>query len=420
MKKIFLVLLAAAAVASCANQAQPEGVGTLSLKMTQDGEYQTKASANSDVNEFVIDITRPSDGYVKHFDRFGDMPQILELGSGSYSITATSPNLAGAGWDLPIYSASADFVIKVGELTPISLTATLQNMKVTFDLSDSFRSELSDYTIAVTNASSWENAVEGVNTLTWADKAAVDEGRPGYFGVATLMVKVDGYREIDGGETHASLTITQVAPRDHHIIHLDAKVTGTVSGITITLDDSVNPRESDVNVDGWDEIPVEGGDNQGGEEGGDEGGENPPAASTAPTMAWESNPNFAPVPITDPMDVEIVIEAPEKITDFVVLVDSYILGETIAALAGKEYTYSADTPFVMDLINDEALMTALDGMIPVGDQLLNQTHVDFSLSNLVPLILVYSPDSGSNHIFTLQVTDAKGQTLEKPVTFYAL
>ncbi|MBO4633753.1 MAG: DUF4493 domain-containing protein [Bacteroidales bacterium] len=420
MKKIFLVLLAAVAAASCARQAQPEGVGTLSLKMSRNGEYQTKASGNSDVNEFVIDITRPSDGYVKHFDRFADMPQVLELGSGSYTITATSPVVAGAGWDLPIYSASADFVIKVGELTPISLTATLQNMKVTFDLSDNFCNELSDYTIAVTNAPSWENAVEGVNTLTWADKAAVDEGRPGYFGVAALMVKVDGYRNIDGGETHASLTITQVAPRDHHVIHLDAKVTGSVNGITITLDDSVNERDSDVDVDGWDETPVEGGDDSGDDEGGEEGGDNPPASSTAPTMSWESNANFDPVPITDPMDVEIIIEAQEKIAEFVVLVDSYILGETIAALAGMDYTYSADTPFVMDLINNEALIGALGAMIPTGDALLNQTHVDFSLSQLVPLILVYSPESGSNHVFTLQVTDTKGQTLEKPVTFYAL
>ena len=420
MKKIFLVLLAAAAVASCANQAQPEGVGTLSLKMNQDGEYQTKASANSDVNEFVIDITRPSDGYVKHFDRFGDMPQVLELGSGSYTITATSPNVAGAGWDLPIYGASADFVIKVGELTPISLTATLQNMKVTFDLSDNFCNELSNYTIAVTNAASWENAVEGVNTLTWADKAAVDEGRPGYFSVAPLMVKVDGYRNIDGGETHASLAITQVAARDHHIIHLDAKVTGSVSGITITLDDSVNERNSDVNVDGWDETPVEGGE-QGGDDDDEPGEDNPPAPSTAPTMTWASNPTFEPIPIAETMDVEIVIEAQEKIAEFIVYVDSYILGETIAQLASMDYTYSADTPFAMDLINNEALIAQLGEMIPTGDALLNQTHVDFSLSQLVPLIAAYSADEnypGSNHIFTLHVTDAKGQTLEKAVTFY--
>ena len=100
-------------------------------------------------------------------------------------------------------------------------------------------------------------------------------------------------------------------------------------------------------------------------------------------------------------------------------VDSDVLGETIAALAGASYTYSPSTPFRMDLINDTALITALGAMIPTGDALENQTHVDFSLSKLVPLINVYHPTSGSQHTFTLKVTDNKGQSLEKPVVFYA-
>ena len=45
--------------------------------------------------------------------------------------------------------------------------------------------------------------------------------------------------------------------------------------------------------------------------------------------------------------------------------------------------------------------------------------MNFSLSQLVPLIMVYSPESGSQHTFTLKVTDNKGQSLEKPVVFYA-
>ena len=136
-------------------------------------------------------------------------------------------------------------------------------------------------------------------------------------------------------------------------------------------------------------------------------------------MMWEKNSTFAPTPIKEEMDVEIEIEAPEGIRDFVVDVDSDVLGETIAALAGTSYTYSPETPFRMDLINDTALIAALDGMIPVADQLKGQTHVDFSLSQLVPLIAVYNPTSGSQHTFTLKVTDNKGQSLEKDVVFYA-
>lgn len=136
-------------------------------------------------------------------------------------------------------------------------------------------------------------------------------------------------------------------------------------------------------------------------------------------MTWEVNPTFAPTPIQSQMDVEIAIEVPEGIRDFVVDVDSNVLGETIAAMAGASYTYSPETPFQMDLINDTALITALNGMIPVGEQLEGQTHVDFSLSQLVPLIAVYQPESGSQHTFTLKVTDNNNQSLQKAVVFYA-
>ena len=118
------------------------------------------------------------------------------------------------------------------------------------------------------------------------------------------------------------------------------------------------------------------------------------------------------------MDVNISIKAPESIKDFIVTVDSYILSDVIAAMGGHtSYSWASDGPFDMDLIGDEALVTALSSMLPTGDQLYGKTEVLFSLSTLVPLIKAYSPESGSNHIFTMKVTDMKGQTLSKSITF---
>ena len=416
MKKILYIVAAAAAVAACGTKnALPGGNGTLSLTTVQEGSYATKA--NDVLADFVVDIERPSDGWTKHYDRYIDIPQTISLGSGEYTLTVSSPEYRDAAWDLPYYSGTANFTIRVDELTPVNVTARLQNMKVSFVLTDNFKNELSSYSITVTNASSWTAADAGEKTLTWTSATGDVEDKAGYFSVAPLRVKVDGYRAIDNSESHSELLIADVAAQDHHIITLDARVTGQVSGVAITIDPSVNDRESNVEVPGWDEVPVDGGD-QPGDEPGDEPGDDP-QPSTAPTMTWESNPTFAPTPIAAEMDVEIVIEAPEGIKDFVVDVDSDVLGETIAALAGASYTYSPSTPFRMDLINDAALIAALGKMIPTGDALKNQTHVNFSLSQLVPLIMVYSPESGSQHTFTLKVTDNKGQSLEKPVVFYA-
>ena len=418
MKKILYIVAAAAAVAACGtkNATQPEGMGQLSLTAVQEGAYATKA--NDVLGDFVVDIVRPSDGWTKHYDHYLDIPQTISLGSGEYTLTVASPEYRDAGWDLPYYKGSADFTIRVDELTPVNVTATLQNMKVSFVLTESFKNELTSYSIVVTNAASWDAADAAEKSLTWSSATGDVEQKAGYFSVAPLRVKVDGYRAVDNSESHSELIISDVAAKDHHIITLDARVTGVVNGLSISIDPSVNDRESDVTVPGWDEVPVDGGDIGDDDDPTDDPGD-APQPSTAPVMSWDKNPTFAPTPIAEKMDVEIVIEAPEGIRDFVVDVDSNVLGETIAGLAGASYTYSPDTPFTMDLINDEAMIAALNGMIPVGDQLKDQVKVNFSLSQLVPLIAVYSPESGSQHTFTLKVTDKKNQSLEKAVVFYA-
>ena len=71
----------------------------------------------------------------------------------------------------------------------------------------------------------------------------------------------------------------------------------------------------------------------------------------------------------------------------------------------------------LDLIGDEVAKEALGSLLPVGDQLLGQTEVMFSLSQLVPLIAAVG-NPGEDYVFTLEVTDEKGQKLVQDVTFY--
>lgn len=433
MKKIFYtIMLAAVVFAGCKKEVKSEGIGTLEMKVsTSSADYVTK-STNSDIREFVISIKRTADGWTRTYPRFADMPQMLDLGSGSYTVTATSLYREDAAWDQPIYSGSADFSIVAGELTPVSLVCTLSNMKVTIVPSDNFNEEVSSYTVTVTNASSWEAADVADKTLSWVksnERDDIAEGKAGYFTVAPLLVKVDGYRSIDpdgNNECHAELVISNVAPRDHHEIKLDARVTGQ-AGFQITIDDSLTEKQDDVFVPGWDETPVEGGGEGG--EGGDDpiNPDDPPVVSTAPVFTWSANPNFEETLIAEEMSVEILIEAQKKIAKFEVEVNSRPLGPTLAALAERDNpNYFADHPFVMDMIYDTVLCDALDGMglgIPVKDAVLGQTRVLFSLSRLIPMISVYlapdGSDAGSRHIFTLSVTDEEDQVTTQPIIFVA-
>ena len=418
MKKILYIIAAAAVVAACGTETLPSGNGTLSLTAVQEGAYATKA--NDVLGDFVVDITRPSDGWTRHYDRYSDIPQTISLGSGDYTLTVASPEYRDAGWDLPYYKGSADFTIRVDELTPVNVTATLQNMKVSFVLTESFKSELTSYTIVVTNAASWDAADAGERSLTWFSATGDVEQTAGYFSVAPLRVKVDGYRAIDKSETHSELMIADVAAKDHHVITLDARVTGLVNGVSITIDPSVNDRESNVEVPGWDEVPVEGGGNGDDDDPTDDPGDDPtvdPQPSTAPTMTWEANPDFARMAIREGMDVNIIIAAPEGIKDFVVEVDSYLLEDAIADMGAE--TTPDGTAVSMDLIGNVDLAEALAELgVPTGNALKDQTEVTFSLSGLVPLIADLGAESNSEHIFTLKVTDSKNQSLKKTIVFY--
>ena len=421
MKKTLYIVAVAAAVAACGtkNATQPEGMGQLSLTAVQEGAYATKA--NDVLGDFVVDIVRPSDGWTKHYDHYLDIPQTISLGSGEYTLTVASPEYRDAGWDLPYYKGSADFTIRVDELTPVNVTATLQNMKVSFVLTESFKSELTSYTIVVTNAASWDAADAGERSLTWSSATGDVEQTAGYFSVAPLRVKVDGYRAIDNSETHSELMIADVAAKDHHVITLDARVTGLVNGVSITIDPTVNDRESNVEVPGWDEVPVEGGGNGDDDDPTDDPGDDPtvdPQPSTAPTMTWEANPDFARMAIREGMDVNITITAPEGIADFVIDVDSNILGPVLASPSFGGTT-NTDGTVRMDLISNATMVSVLGGMgVPTGDSLVDQKEVVFSLSSLVPMILGYGPAQGSEHTFTLKVTDNKNQSLEKAIVFY--
>ena len=377
-------------------------------------ECRTSKASITETGDFRLLLSREEDDWTSNYDRVSDIPAELRLVPGIYHAAASSRDTLPAAFDQPIYKGETIFEISAGIVTPVTVKCTLANMKVGINLSERFLSELSDYRVTMTNASSWDDPDVARRTLVWDNEAAA-AGKTGYFTVAPLLVKVYGHRFIDGGEAMAEESVSDVEESDYHLVNVDAVVTGQ-AGITIIIDDSINEKNEDVVVPGWGEAPVDGHQDDGGDNPG--GGGNDP--STAPQMFWDANPGFEPTPIESTMDINIVISAPEKIAAFVVTVDSYVLSDIIAQMAGDtQYKYADDGPYDMDLIGNETLVNVLSEMIPTGDALKGQTEVLFPLSQLVPMIQMFAPTPGSEHIFTLKVTDEKGQMLEKSLTFYA-
>lgn len=416
MKKILFAMSAAAVMfAGCKKTeitTSEAGLGSVSFSISSDNsEYVTKAELPQvDVNTFKVKITGKDNGYSEEWASVSEMPGVLELVSGNYTVTATSPDAKPVAWDQPVYGGSQDFTVMVGKVSNVNLKCSITNMMVTINPTDDFLNELTGWNVTVTSED---------GHLTWY-RTEYDEGKAAFFDVAPLNVLVKGERFDGTAVIQQTLIIDEVAAKDHHIINLDAKVTGSIEegGLHLTVDNTVNDRNENINIPGLEEIPVED-DPDTGEPGGETGDEEDPQPSTAPVMEWASNPTFETMPISSDMDVVINISAQEKIKAFVVKVESPSAEflATVSAMVSPENAHLDENYVNLDLINDATAIAMLSSLMPTGDALKGQTSVDFSLSELVPMINGFSPASGSIHTFTLSVTDEKDQTLSKPVSF---
>lgn len=422
MKKIFITVIAAAAVfAGCQKTViQGGSTGTLEFSMSSaDDSYNDREEGMLDTRTAAAEAGAGTKAYDKEAALasmlvtisnqsgvgeprqwvYSEMPGVLELTEGQYTISAVSPDSRIAAWDQPVFGGSKEFSIIAGRTSTVELVCGITNVKVSVNCTEEFLKEFTEYSITVRSA----EATEDDGFLIWG-ASEVSEGKEGYFPAADLTVTVQAYRWSDATEqkdpVQARLNITEVEARDHIILNIDAKATGAVETgggsekPFITIDDSMNERDEDILIGGLDEIPVPG----------DGGGEDPdPELPAEPTLEWAANPNFAPMIIKDGMDVNLVVNVPGKIATFVVGVQSSVLEQVV----GES----------MDLIYDESFIENFGSLLPTGDALLGQTRVDFSLSELVPLIGGLGAAPESEHVFTLNVTDEYGQSLSKALTF---
>ena len=385
------MILPLIALTSCRTKVVPN-TGQLDLRIADLEDYvvvETKATDYTDLSNYDVVIDGPTK-YEKKFSEF--QGEVVELGSGNYSITVTSPDTEPAAFEQPIYQAYEEFVIRAGEVTPLDLVCTPLNCKVTIELSDNFVKELASYEVVVNN---------GLGSLTWTKNSEKDdfaEGKAGYFLPRGLEIMVKGWRSIDNTEATAVHYVENPQPAEHHIVKLDAKVTGQIGGITIDVNTDFNEVNQDVEVPGMDEEYVDRPDFGDGDEGEDEEDQTPKN-----TISWPDNPTFDPITINNESEIKMNISMPAGIASFVVEVsDNFKQLVSVITTGGVGY---------LDLINDEKIKENFaESALPTGDELLNQTTVEFDLTSFVPM-LIGAMSNGGTVSFILKATDKNGEEL---------
>ena len=394
MKKIFiLTILSVLSLASCKQsvietpEADPAQMGTLALTVSNVTDYVTivtKADAAvdyTDIDNYDVIIDGPTKLQMKYSELAG---KVIELGSGNYSITVVSPSTLPAAFEQPIYRAYQTFVINAGEVTPLDLVCKPYNCKVTIELTENFKKELATYEVVVNN---------GLGSLTWTKNESKDDfgvGLAGYFTPRGLEVKVKGHRSIDNKEATAVHYVQNPQAGEHHIIKLDAKVTGQIGGISIQVLTEFNEVNNDVEIGGLDEEYVDRPHFDGSE---DEGGEE---VSTAPSILWAANPFFDPYTISPTSEVSMVINAPLGFETFVVEVsDNFKPAIKVFTQSNVDY---------IDLINHGSIWSTVG--LPVGDAIKGQTSITFELTPFISTLC--NAAAGMTVDFILKAGDPQG------------
>ena len=419
MKRIFITIMAAAAVlASCDNAevAGLKGKGTFMLQSvtanTDLNDVQVKphglpSELNQDKLLAALELTikNSEDANLKQTYKYLDIVnKPVELSTGKYTVSAVSTDTKDAAWDQPLFAGSTDFAVVANAVSPVNLTCSMTNAVVSIKCSDTFKTEVNDYNIKVSDAKG--------NFLTWTKDNIAEDG---YFTAKELTVTIEGKRSLDNSTATVTGTIQNIQAKDHITLNIDARVTGQVQQIVVTVETKVNDKPVDIFVDGFEEIEIP--DPSQPDPTPTPDPEEPEVDPNAPSLVWESNPTFEEREIQDKMDVEIVIKAPKAIKGFKVKVESPALFGILVGNVGLPENIDNENKIVtLDLIGDAKVVEQFT-MFPTGDKVKGKTEVLFSLSTLVPMIKNFSPEPGSHHVFTLNLEDGAGNTLTQAVSF---
>ncbi|MFR4244280.1 MAG: DUF4493 domain-containing protein [Phocaeicola coprophilus] len=416
MKNIFLICFTLMVVlftfSACHSEKMETGAtdvtGQLSLasmKMEVDLKVDTvypQSRAGVDVSNFLLTIKNSQGEQVEQYT-YSEMPEIISLPVGTYTVVASSAEAATNGFDVPFYTGSTEqFTIKENELTEVSaLTCRLANVMISVEYDEELRKLMGED--VVTTVKIGDNSLDIPSSET--RKAYLIA--PASAGSMDITLK----GTIDGESVTEVKRVDNVQAGQYNIIKyvlnsVDDGTNSNVGGnlnIAINIDSSMTSSDETVGVNpgeepGIDDFPTDGGEEPG--DGDGDGGDESGSDQNMPTIEGTS---FNEVPfdidndrltISGAAELKVTIGAPNGIANLFVEIISKTLDVSEVGL-----------PKSFDLAYPGEKSDALSGLgFPVGDKVIGQTEVPFDISNFT----IFLPTFKGNHDFKIRVVDSKG------------
>ena len=434
MKNIFLICLTLMVVlftfSACHSEKMETGAtdvtGQLSLasmKMEVDLKVDTvypQSRAGVDVSNFLLTIKNSQGEQVEQYT-YSEMPEIISLPVGTYTVVASSAEAATNGFDVPFYTGSTEqFTIKENELTEVSaLTCRLANVMISVEYDEELRKLMGED--VVTTVTIKENTQDMIKEYSLDIPSS--ETRKAYLiapaSVSPMDITLKG--TIDGEFVTEVNRVDKVQAGQYNIIKYtlspvddgNNSVGGNLN-IAINVDSSMTSSDETVGVNpgeepGIDDFPTDGGeepgDGDGDSDGDGEGGITSDISITGKDLG--ESPFFdidQTQTITGATTLIVGIEAPAGIQNLKVTISSddedfRAIGE---GLGEFDLAHS-------DSMNEDAqAMLPILGL-PIDDAVLNQTNLDFNISKFTSMLAGFK----GTHTFKITVTDNQGKTESK-------
>lgn len=185
------------------------------------------------VDDYRILVVAGTDT-AKQYDRFDKMPAEFELPEGTYSLIASKGNNLPAEYENPYFEGSTDFTVKEGMSSPLDVTCSLGNTRITLDCTDDFKAAYTDYSVGLKTA--FTDSILEIKK---------DETRPAYLKVAkegtdvSFAIKLKKVGK-DEEQTYGGATPLKLQRRQN--VRLILKTDGEALegiGLDVYLDDSL-------------------------------------------------------------------------------------------------------------------------------------------------------------------------------------
>ena len=386
----------------------------------------TGSRAGVDTKDFIVSVTNKTGEPQVRTWTYSQMPEILVLPVGEYTVEAKSHQVQKAEWDRPYYLGSKDFKIENGKITNVGeVVCSFASRKVSVIFAEDLRKVMGDDVVVTVTANNG-----GVLEFT-PDK----EGKNfGFFevvkGSTTMVAHFEG--SINGVKTSYDTPFADVEAGQHRQITYKTKnnpdipeQSGTIDPSTgIQLDTEVIKVDVNGNVTVEEDI-LDPSDRPGKEDPKEpEGPDDPQPPVTEDPVTFdfpaESQINFegtfTPSQISN---ASVNIACPKGIKNLVVTIDT-------SSDEFKDVLAGVGLPLSFDLANpgsdelEEAIaglgLPCANGGVNVnGDEyapVLNQTSVPFDISGFMTLLFFEG-----NHNFVLTVTDNDGKSVERTLKF---